>query len=157
MATVWRLAPPAFARELDGEGSREAGGRWNSPGWRVVYTSSHLSLCVLEVYVHMPRELRDELPEFEAVRINVPDDASTAEISIERFEELIATADPLAACQAVGDEWLSRTSDLILNAPSVVVPEESNVMLNPAHPKMREVAIVSSRRFRFDPRLVPPI
>jgi len=35
------------------------------------------------------------------------------------------------------------------------VPEESNLMLNPAHPRMRDVAIVSRRRFRFDPRLSP--
>lgn len=153
MATVWRLTPPAFARMLDGEGSREPGGRWNSPGGRVVYTSSHLSLSVLEVYVHIAPSLRDELPDFEAVRINVPDDASALDISIEQFERLMAERDSMAACQAAGDDWLSRGSDLVFRAPSVLVPEEINIMLNPAHPRMKDVSILSARRFRFDPRL----
>lgn len=153
MATVWRLTPPQFARALDGEGSRKVGGRWNSPGRRAVYTSSHLSLCVLEVYGNLPPELRVELADFEAICINVPDDAPSAAISIERFASLMASPDPLAACRAVGDDWLSRGSELVLQAPSVLVPEDSNVMLDPAHPRMDEVSIVSTRRFRFDPRL----
>jgi RES domain-containing protein len=66
----------------------------------------------------------------------------------------MANAALLAACQAFGDTWLAAGVDLILAAPSVIVPEELNVMLNPAHPRMHEVAIVSARRFRFDPRLV---
>lgn len=154
MAAVWRLTPPAYARLLDGEGSRIAGGRWNSPGRPLLYTSSHLSLSVLEVFVHFPPELRDNLPELEAVRIVVPDDVGAVEVSLGQFEGLMAAPDPLAACRATGDEWLARGSDLILKAPSVVVPEEMNVMLNPGHVRMREVRIESSRRFRFDPRLV---
>jgi RES domain-containing protein len=153
MATVWRLTPPQFAHMLDGEGSREAGGRWNSPGRRAVYTSSHLSLCVLEVYVNLPPELRVELADFEAVRINVPDDAIGTEISIEQFASLMTSSDPLAACRAVGDNWLARGSDLVLQAPSGPVPEDPNIVLNPAHPRMREISIVSTRRFLFDPRL----
>jgi RES domain-containing protein len=154
MAAAWRLTPPAYAHLLDGEGSSVAGGRWNSPGRPVLYTSSHLSLSVLEVFVHFPPALRDRLPELEAVRIAVPDDASGVEISIGQFEGLMTTSDPLAACRALGDEWLARGSALVLKAPSVVVSEELNVMLNPAHVQMREVRIESSRRFHFDPRLV---
>jgi RES domain-containing protein len=153
MPILWRLTPPEFARALDGEGSRGPGGRWNSPGGRVVYTSAHLSLCVLEVYVHIAPELRDDLPQFEAVCISVPDDANRSEISLDRFANLMANVDALAACQEVGDAWLSDGRHLILQAPSALVPEEANFMLNPAHPRMREVAIVSTRRFRFDPRL----
>jgi RES domain-containing protein len=83
----------------------------------------------------------------------VPDDAGMTNVSTEQFERLMASRDPLAACQAAGDEWTSRGVDLVLRAPSVFVPEDLNVMLNPAHPRMREVAIRSSRRFRLDPRL----
>jgi RES domain-containing protein len=157
MASVWRLTPPQFARALDGEGSRLAGGRWNSPGRRALYTSSHLSLCVLEVYVHMPLELRAELADFEAIRIEVPDSAAKSEISIKQFADLMTTRDPLVACQTIGDDWLARGSDLILQVPSVVVPEDPNLILNPAHPQMDEVFIASTRRFRFDPRLAAPL
>jgi RES domain-containing protein len=153
MVSVWRLAPPAFARILDGEGSRQSGGRWNSPGRAMVYTSSHLSLCVLELYVHIPPELRDELPELEAVRISIPDNADRTELPLERLKELLEERNSLQACQAEGDNWLARDSALVLQAPSVLVPEEANFMINPSHPQMQYVRIVSTRRFRFDPRL----
>jgi RES domain-containing protein len=156
MATVWRLTPPAYARLLDGEGSRLAGGRWNSPGCPLVYTSTHLSLSVLEVLVHFPPELRDNLPELEATQLSVPDNAGATEIPLDQFRGLLADGQPLSTCRAFGDEWVARGSALVLKAPSVLVPEELNVMINPAHSGMREVTIVSSRRFHFDPRFTRP-
>ena len=154
MATVWRLTPPQYAHDLTGEGSSMTGGRWNSPGRLMLYTSSHLSLSVLEVFVHIAPDLRDDLPDLTAVCLVVPDDAGVRTVSDAQFREFMANAALLAACQAFGDTWLAAGVDLILAAPSVIVPEELNVMLNPAHPRMHEVAIVSARRFRFDPRLV---
>jgi RES domain-containing protein len=153
MTTAWRLTPSAFARALDGEGASLVGGRWNSQGVPVLYTSLQLSLCVLEVLVNIPARLRDDLADFEAVRLSIPDDAGTKEIGIREFEAMLASADPLGACRVVGDDWIAKGRDLILAVPSVVVPEELNLVLNPVHPRMGEVAIVSSRRFRFDARL----
>ncbi len=153
MRLIWRLASPAYAHVLDGEGARLAGGRWNSPGRRMVYASSHLSLSVLEVFVHIPPSLRDDLPELEAVRLSVPDDAAATTVHIGQFEKLMANSDPLAACRAVGDAWLQDGGALIMMTPSVIVPEEWNVMLNPSHEGMEEVRVERSRRFHFDPRL----
>jgi RES domain-containing protein len=153
MGTVWRLTSPAFARILNGEGNRIFGARWNSPGRGVVYTCAHLSLCVLETYVNMPPEQRQSLPDFEAVRISFPDDTGTTEVTIPDMERMLSAPDPKSACRVIGDRWLDAAANLILVAPSVVVPEEPNVMLNPAHPRMRDVSIVSTRKFRFDPRL----
>lgn len=70
---LWRLTPPAFARALDGEGNRESGSRWNSPGRGVVYTSRSLALCVLETFVHFPVDERADLPLMIAARIECPD------------------------------------------------------------------------------------
>jgi RES domain-containing protein len=39
--------------ELDGEGARRVGGRWNSPGVAAVYMASSLSLAVLEVLANL--------------------------------------------------------------------------------------------------------
>jgi RES domain-containing protein len=154
MATVWRLSSPTYAYLLDGEGNRVTGARWNLPGRPMVYTSSHLSLSVLEVFVHFSSELRDNLPEMVAVRVHVPDDAGTREISSTQFESLMAAPDPLAVCQATGDQWLADCVELVLKAPSVLIPEELNVMLNPMHAEMRRVRVEGSRPFRFDPRLI---
>jgi RES domain-containing protein len=98
--------------------------------------------------------MRDVLPVLTAVQISIPDRAGRARVTPERLTELLASADALAACQAIGEAWISRSRDLMLQVPSVLVPEETNLILNPAHPRMREVKIVSTRAFHFDPRLV---
>ena len=152
MTTVWRLTPSEFAGTLDGEGASLAGGRWNSRGVSIFYTSSHLSLCVLEVFVHLPRAWRDDMAVFEAVCLSIPDDAGTTHISLAELKAMLAAPDPHATCRAVGDRWVAAGHDLVLAAPSVIIPEELNFMLNPAHRRMREVTIVSTRQFRFDTR-----
>lgn len=154
MPLVWRLARSEFANELDGEGPRLFGARWTSRGRNGVYTASHLSLSVLEVYVNIPQELRDDLPVLRAVRVSIPDDARAAQVSQEQLAELMTGPDPMAASRTVGDNWLDRSDALALEVPSVLVPEETNFILNPAHPRMREVRIISTRAFHFAPRLV---
>lgn len=156
MPLVWRLTPPEFHTELDGEGARLFGGRWNSPGLRALYTSSHLSLSVLETYVNIPLLLRTSLPVYQAVRISIPDNANTARISPAQFAELLTTSDPVAASRSIGDDWITRRDNLVLQVPSVLVPEETNLIINPEHPAAGDVRIVSARAFQFDPRLVVP-
>lgn len=153
MPLVWRLARPEFAEHLDGEGSRLVGGRWNPIGRAALYTSEHLSLSVLEVYVHLPPQMRDVLPILTAVQISIPDDVGLTRVTAQQLAELLASSDPLAASLAIGTAWIDRGLDLVLQVPSVLVPEEANLVLNPAHPRMGEVRIVSTRAFRFDPRL----
>jgi RES domain-containing protein len=153
MPLVWRLARPEFAEQLDGEGSGIEGGRWNPVGAPALYTSEHLSLSVLEVYVHLPPQMRDVLPVLTAVQISVPAGAGVTRVTLERLSELLASANSMAACQEVGLAWINRGHDLVLQVPSILVPEESNLVLNPLHADMPGVKIVSSREFRFDPRL----
>ena len=153
MPLAWRLSPPAYADALNGEGNRVFGARWNSPGRGVVYTCENLSLCVLETYVHFSSAQREIIPDFMAVQIRIPDDAGVVTIETAAFEGLLSGGNPEGACRRIGDGWLASGQELVLAAPSVVVPEERNLMLNPAHPRMNEVAILRRRRFQFDARL----
>src|SRR5450432_2475776 len=52
MRRVYRVCRSLHA-PLDGAGAMRVGGRWNSPGKRVVYMAESLSLAVLENLVHM--------------------------------------------------------------------------------------------------------
>ena len=156
MALVWRLVPPQFATALNGKGNVERGARWNSPGRGVVYASYNLSLCVLETFVQMPISLRTNFPkEMSAVRIEIPDaprrDVERAEIPRNSPDDAIARR-----CREIGDAWLTQKQYLILTAPSFVVPQERNVMINPAHSMMNQVRIDAIEPFRFDPRLAAP-
>ena len=55
MRRVFRVCRAIYAR-LDGEGARQVGARWNSPGHAVVYMAESVALAVLENLVHMERE-----------------------------------------------------------------------------------------------------
>ena len=154
---VWRLAPRRHATSLDGAGNRDQGARWNSGRGRgVVYASLNVATCVLETFVHFGPTLRAKLPEnLVLVEIQVPDDAGVLRVEP---AEIPADADVRDVgrrtwYQRTGDAWLERAEALVLLAPSIVVPREWNAMLNPAHPRMADVAIGASEPFRLDPRL----
>ncbi len=53
-----------------------------------------------------------------------------------------------------GTSWAEAANTVGLVVPSVVVPEEHNVILNPAHPDFAKIKISSMRAFRFDQRLL---
>lgn len=143
---VWRLCREPYTK-LDGEGSRLYGSRWNSKGQAVNYTATALSLGVLEYLVHAdPDDLPDDLL---AMRIELPDEDYPA---IQPQE--LAHPDEATWYAEKGDVWIRSNQSLALLVPSVIIPEENNVLVNPAHPEMRRVQILSTRRFAFDPRLL---
>lgn len=148
---LWRLTDPRFARDLSGAGNRLFGGRWNSPGRGIVYCAEHLSLAVLENFVHLPAALRADMPPRMVVRIEVPDTDLMLNVHVlprgKRDEKLAIW------CRDVGDRWLDDGKHLALRVPSVIVPPEFNVMLNATHAAMRDVRIVDAKVFVFDNRL----
>lgn len=149
--TLWRLVLPQFAPGLDGKGAELWGGRWNSPGLPAVYCAAHLSLAVLEYFVHIPAPMRraGAMPLMSAVELRVPENA---------VEPLpgVATgrlADP-DWCLEQGNAWLRHGGAIGLRVPSAVVPQESNVLLNQRHGEFELVRVVEVTPFRFDPRMV---
>jgi len=150
---VWRLALGRH-HELDGEGARLYGGRWNSPGVPVVYAATHLSLALLEQLVHVSLE---RLPDaFRAFAIELPDDVPVETI------RLAPAANDSMACRRYGDVWAAALRSAALIVPSVLVPatldpggigtDERNVVLNPRHGSVGAWRVVETA-FRVDPRL----
>jgi len=149
---VWRLTKPQYAPGLDGEGARLAGGRWNSPGAPAVYCSKTLSLAVLECFVHLPSALRgaSRLPLLTAVGIELPEEAEFQGLPAESITDLFDAV----ACREIGDQWLDARRVLALRVPSVIVPQEWNVLINPLHPQATGLRILEQTEFEFDPRMV---
>lgn len=148
---VWRLSRRRYVA-LDGEGARLYGGRWNREGTAVVYASSSLALAALELLVHVdPEDVPDDLV---ALAIDVPDDAPREAVAVAELPEDWDRVADHPACTARGDRWARAGASLALLVPSVLVPEEANVLLNPAHPRMRGVQVVATRAFAFDRRLL---
>jgi RES domain-containing protein len=59
-----------------------------------------------------------------------------------------------APSRSVGDAWIARKSSLFLRVPSVIVPEECILLMNPAHPDAKQVKIGRPVALNVDPRLV---
>ena len=139
---VWRVCRRPFA-DLSGEGARLYGGRWNSPGRPMVYAAESASLAVLEVRVHLDLDWRVLPDDYVLMAIDTGDLVA---------ETLVETpADPRAA----GDAWVASGRSALLRAPSFIVPESANILINPAHRDAARLAVASIRPFAFDARLWP--
>jgi RES domain-containing protein len=147
---VWRLVRARHAdAPLAGVGAAIAGGRWNSVGVRVAYTSQHRSLALLEMQVHLRA---DQVPDDLAlVAIDVPDALVT---TLARLPSGWNALPWSTAAREAGDRWVARAESLALRVPSVVVPGESNVLINPAHAAFGRVRIARPEGFGFDRRLL---
>jgi RES domain-containing protein len=150
---AWRLVRPAYAHPVaafSGEGARRFGGRWNAPGRPVVYVSLHLSLAALETLAHADRRRFER--DYVAFELRVPH-GLILELRDEDLPEDWRARPVSAGARAVGGAWLSQRASVALTVPSVLVPQERNLLLDPAHPRFAELAIGPPRPFRFDERL----
>lgn len=53
----------------------------------------------------------------------------------------------------MGERWLAGDHAALLRGPSVIVPEESNLVLDPHHPQAGELVIGLPRPFWLDKRV----
>lgn len=150
MIRSWRIVKARHAANaFDGEGARLLGGRWNSPGTRVIYTSESAALAALEMLVHVSR--------FMSLTAYVV-------ISCDFDEKLVSDVGKLppnwrkfpapAELQAIGDAWVQSARSAVLRVPSTIVPSESNYLLNPAHDTFSKIKIGKPERFELDVRLI---
>lgn len=146
MSVVWRLASGRYP-PLSGDGARMAGGRWNSAGHAAVYTSESLALCLAESLVHLPGSLPRDYHSF---KIFVPNDGIEV-LDTSSFIE--GWQSNLLFTRNVSDRWLTARRSLALVVPSVVLPESSNVILNPIHSRANDLRVMDQQPFTFDPRL----
>ena len=151
---IWRLCRRKDVdAAFDGEGARRHGGRWNRPGTRVVYTSSTLSLAVLENLVHFDLEDPPE-GELYAFPIEIPEDVEVASIDVNTLPDGWDTYPGPDGLKDIGTKWASSGRTAVLAVPSAVVPE-LNYVLNPKHPDFQKLVITLPQAFNFDARLFP--
>jgi RES domain-containing protein len=152
---IWRLCREIYATDaFSGEGARRFGGRWNSRGVPMVYSSTSRALAAIELFVHLepiqaPSDLvfiSATLPEGEPVRT-----IHSADLPPDWF-----TGDALTgphSTRELGDRWIGAASSLALMVPSVSIRPEWNVLINPLHPRIRELKIDTPQPFVFDARM----
>lgn len=115
-------------RDLSGTGAFKVGGRWNSRGVYMLYTSSNSSLALLENLVHFDRftipdrlflmtlELSDKAPLLSPTDTDYPD----------HWQQPDQTAN-----RRLGDGWMRDNRYLGVRVRSAVNPNDHNYLLNP--------------------------
>jgi RES domain-containing protein len=147
---VFRISKCNYIEDLSGTGAALYGGRWNSKGSYILYTAATASLALLETIVHM-----STLPKegFCLLEMEIPENYKL--VSEKELPPNWTDHPPPALLQKIGDDFIEKQEFLALKIPSVVLPEEFNFLLNPAHPDFKKIKIKRKKNISLDQRLRP--
>lgn len=153
---LWRIAteaPEYKAADATGTGARLSGGRWNHKGVAAVYAAPSIALVALEAIIH----LSVPAPPFNRylIRIDVPDGVWRRRLSIDKDSASGGwDAEPVGLSSLeYGDAWVKSGDSALLCVPSVVIPMEQNVLINPLHLEAAQLAFTNTGKFLFDRRI----
>ncbi len=146
---LWRVSN---YQTLDGVGGLYVSGRWHTKGHPVVYCTLNPSTALLETLVHMEIDSEDRPERFQVLRVEGLDSLSIEKVEADSLSP--NWADDLSATQTIGDRWLTETRSLLLQVPSVLVPETWNVLVNPQHVEANLLKITAMYEHAFDARLL---
>jgi RES domain-containing protein len=149
--TAWRIVKARHvATAFDGEGARAEGGRWNSPGTAMVYTSQSAALAALEMLVHLGR------PPALGAYVLIPcrfDDRLVVRLDRKGLPKNWRSYPAPSELQVIGDKWVRSAASPVLEVPSAVIETDSNYLLSPSHADFRSVRVAHPEPFEFDLRL----
>ncbi len=149
--TAWRITSEKYAdTAFSGEGAKKYGGRFNSVGTPVVYTSESISLATLELLAKAGR--RQRLSGRVVLSVTFEESQVIVYDKKDLPEGWDARPYGPSSQQATG-EWIRSEKSLVLKVPSVVVPEEHNYLINPEHPDFDKLEFGEPRSLDPDPRL----
>ncbi|MBL4868604.1 MAG: RES family NAD+ phosphorylase [Pseudomonadales bacterium] len=155
MPEAWRVADSEYSATVDdmlsGEGAYLCGGRWNSPGFRIVYLGSSLALAAMELLVHLGRP--DIIKRFNKLPVSF-NESLVMHINIDDLPSNWANNTMQSSVQDVGNMWAEDKSSLLLEVPSIAVPGDYNYLLNPNHSDLEFLEIGEVTEFEYDPRIV---
>jgi len=148
---AYRLCKSIWQNDLSGRGAEITGGRWNSKGKPMVYTSSSRALCMAEIAVHTPLGCIPD--DYSMVEIKCPDNSVIREVKENELPQNWQLFEHSNITQCIGNHFISVNKELILKVPSAVVQGDYNYLINPLHPDSKYIIIVRCEPFRFDKRL----
>lgn len=152
---AWRIVKKQHVgRAFDGEGAGRMGGRWNSPGVAMVYTSATISLALLETLVHADQE---DLAagRFVAIPVDIPATVRVRRIDRSMLPKDWRKWDPSPQeLRKIGDEWIREGRQAVLVVPSAVIQQERNYLINPVHEDGKRLIIGPPEPISIDGRIL---
>lgn len=151
MPQAWRIVKKKHAATaFSGKGAADYGGRWNSRGVPIVYTSGSKSLAALEILVHLNPLV---ILEYVAIRVEF-DYALVEQFPFEKLPEDWQAEPSPSVIQQIGDVWANQARSVVLAVPSAIISGEPNFLINPAHRDFKKIRLGKPEPFTFDPRLL---
>jgi RES domain-containing protein len=148
---VYRLSKQQYQKDLSGKGAEIYGGRWNSKGKALLYTSGSRSLALTECLVHLTPGI---IPKFILVTLEIPQDLPIGEIIPENLPKNWLAYPPILETQKIGNKFINDNEFLTLKVPSAIVKGEFNYIINPNHKDFNKIKPISNDPFDFDTRLL---
>lgn len=146
---VFRVSSTKYSKELTASGKAA---RWNKDGEFVIYTGETRSLAMLENIVH--KSIQTGL-DYETMILSITD--SEGIFSRKKISDLPSNWRDISAyskLQDIGSKWYHSKESLVLQVPSVIVPQEFNYIINANHPEFKNhITLVRQEEFVLDNRL----
>ncbi|MDY7007939.1 MAG: RES family NAD+ phosphorylase [Cyanobacteriota bacterium] len=149
---VWRISHKKHINSVfKTEASTCSGGRWNSKGTSLIYTSATLSLATLETLVSMEIENFGNI--FVSIGVKIPDNFPIKQVDENLLPHNWRDTSPPAILASIGDKWLTAKTTAVLKVPSAIIPQEYNYLINPLHPDFERISIYPPQSFTLDRNL----
>ena len=157
MKTVWRIATeaPAYpADDFSGDGAYRHGGRWNRSGTSVLYCTGSVALACLETLAHV--RIGRPLANKSLVRLDIPEELwqTASRYSTDTIPVGWDAIPPGKTSHDFGENWIAEARSAILVVPSVIAPEECNILINPYHADWQCIRGRTTRKWLYAPRLL---
>ncbi len=135
---------------FDGAGAYLKGGRWNSPGKRIIYAAQTYAGALLEALVHLNF---DEVPDSHRwINIAIPQETQLEEVSADDIPAW--NTNDFTAARQYGDRWYEQKRTPVLLAPSIVTAGiEKNILVNQQHPEFENIQAGETGEVIWDERL----
>ncbi len=149
---VYRISQLPYANDLSGQGAKLYGGRWNKPGYPMLYTSANRSLALLETLVHMPAVMLQEKI-YIISTIQIPDSIIIQQFLKNKLPEGWNDRTREELTKEIGTRFLVNAKFLAAQVPSIILNQENNIIINPLHTSHGKLKITHQERIVFDERL----
>lgn len=108
-------------------------------------------MAVLEYLVHL--DPADASTDLVAIPAEIPDATARRAIAADTLPPTWRHYPAPEHLADLGTAWVRAGTTAVLVVPSAIVPQERNVLLNPAHRDFRGIRVGIPEPFSFDPRM----
>lgn len=134
---------------FDGAGAEIHGGRWNSPGRRVIYAAETYAGAMLEALAHANI---GRLPKTHVwIEILIGKGIRIEEVDVTDVPGWRASGHQ--ASRIYGDRWFDEGRTAVLVVPSIVAGPERNIAINQEHTDFSRIRATAPKPVIWDQRL----